>query len=800
MWRNYLKVAIRQLWRNKLFSILNVVGLATSMSVCLLLIMIIVNQYNFDSFHQKKEQIYRVISQINPLDEPLIKANDATAPVSLAEDLSEYGHLFEEIVPVRGIGGRLQVEDEFFTGEGLFVGDGFLRTFSFSLKSGDISSALTDPQSIILTEKTAQKFFGESSAMGREIVLAKAGVFIVRGVMENPPSNSHLQFEFLLPMKKYTSLNDEELQSLDTYDARSNNIKTQHLYVLLANKGLEKDFEEALNNIKNEYAQEFQSTHMLLTPQAIEDIVPSSDLRNEIGSALPVIIIYFLMILALIIIISAAFNYVNLSIARSLTRAKEVGLRKVSGANKLEIFSQFAGESVLLSIIALGVAVIFLELLIPAFASLGPVISDFVTLSHSFFIYLVFFAFAVLVGIIAGIFPAFHLASFQPIKVLRRFNQIKFSSKLSLRKVLITTQLTLSLALILITVTVLAQHNHVLKADLGIRVKNVANVFLDDLDYELFAQQVRQIKGVEEVSGSNMALLANTSSQALATFHQQTDSMNLAYAFVTPNFLRNMEVQLLAGNPFPEETSSTGGQLVILNEKAIDYMGYTTPEEAIGKSIVIDSTILTIHGVTKDFFQANIWFDPIRPFAFRYSPDNIAYANVKFQEANLEQSVAEMEKILYRLAPDQKVGFTFAEDQVYFLSRFFNAGSKVIGFVGFLAIVISCMGLLGMVIYTVEGKTQEIGIRKVLGAGIASVVWNLSRSYLVLLSIAIVISVPLIWFGADWWLQNFVIRISIGPAILSLGIGIMIIMGGLTIFSQTYWAAKANPIKSLRNE
>ena len=479
-----------------------------------------------------------------------------------------------------------------------------------------------------------------------------------------------------------------------------------------------------------------------LNRKLIEDVVPSMDLGNEIGVGTPRMVLYFLIALGIIIILAACFNYMNLSVARSLKRAKEIGIRKVAGAGKRDIIIQFLGEAMLIAFLSFLVALVLLEFLIPAFYGLDPFVSDVFYLKKSPQLYLVFFAFSLLVGLFAGIFPAFNISTFQPIQSIKQLTNVKIFSRIGIRKTLVTIQFALSLIFILTVIIVLKQQNKVLETDLGVDIENLMSVWLnDDVDYEVFAQQVQQLNGVEDVSASRFALLLGGDAQTKIVYGNQSDSMMLSFNHVSSNYVEQMGIELIAGKSFPHDTHSKGEQFVVLNEKATKQMGYATPAEALGQAILIDTLTLSVIGVTKDFHHDNIWFGKIQPFGFRHGGDYASTANIRLNGTNTSETIQAIHGIWDEFSPQQSIQSYFTDERVYYMSKFFKMGSRIIGFVGFLTILISCLGLLGMVVYTIEGRLKEVGIRKVLGASEGNLNWQLAKGFLVLLSIAILIAV-----------------------------------------------------------
>ncbi|MFK8007619.1 MAG: FtsX-like permease family protein [Saprospiraceae bacterium] len=800
MIKNYFKIAYRQLFKNKLFSALNIFGLATSLAVCMLIITVLYDQYSYDNFHEKEDGIFRVISAKVENGMPISQANMATTSLQLAEDLKDNYPFVKQTVRVAGVGGNFTQNEKLVVANknGYMVDHAFFDVFSFGWTAGDQATALQEPRTIVVTEE-----FVEDNVLGKDLIgefleFEDLGKFKVTGIMPTPPMRSHLRFKFLMSYATVETMTKEDLQKVEIYDF--DDIHRGLVYVLLDGKNNRPEFNNALTNIANNYASRDKRNKYLFESQALADIVPSRDLGNEPGLGTPQMVLNFLMILGLIIMLAASFNYMNLSVARSLKRAKEIGIRKVAGARKSDIITQFLGEAVLISFMSFLLAIGLLELLIPAFYALDPFVEEAFYLTKSPQLYLIFLGFSLLVGLFAGIFPAFNISKFQPLQSIQKLSNVKFFSQNRFRKGLVTFQFALSLIFILTVIIVLQQQKKVLDADLGIRIDNKMNVWLNnEVPYEIFAQRIEQIKGVESVSASWNPVMLGGMRSTTAIFNDQSDSIKLSFNKVSQSYLDNMEIELLAGKNFPENINSKGEQFVLLNEKAIRQMGFESPAAALGTSVSMDSVSLTVIGVTKDFYYDNIYFGKLNPFALRLG-NKFGVANISLSEANTSATIQSIHQALNEISPQESMTTFFTDQKAYHLSKFFRIGSSIIGFVGFLTILISCLGLLGMVVYAVEGRLKEVGIRKVLGASERNLNWQLAKGFFLLLAIAILIAVPLTFFLSNLWLQNFLIRTDITFWMIAAGVGIILFLAFVTILSQTHLAARKNPVNVLKDE
>lgn len=799
---NYFKIAFRQLTKHKLFSVLNIFGLATSLSVCMLLIMIVADQYGYDSFHANKDQIYRVITGKSEGKIPSTQATWATTSPQLAVDLKEAYPFVKNTVRIANVGGEFLIDGAIkeFQGNGFAADEDFFKVFSFEWLEGNQQAALEEPYSIVLTKELAEQFYPESNPLGQSIELTGLGHFKITGLMDDPPIRSHIYFDYLISFSTMSAMTAKDPASAYIKLDYENTWQTL-VYLLLEEQVKPAELDRALAITAADYSQRSEQYNFHFESQALMDVLPSQDLSNDIGIGTPSVVLYFLMSLGFIIILAACFNYMNLSLARSLKRAREIGIRKVIGARKKDVVLQFLGEAVLISLFSFIVALGLLELLIPAFLNIDPFISDVFYLKKSPGIYLAFLAFTLFIGLIAGIFPALNISKFQPIQAIQQLSNVKMFSRIGIRKALVTIQFTLSLIFILTVIIVQQQQQHILNADLGLNVNDMMNVWMNNekVDLDVFSQKVKQLKGVEEVSSAQHAILLGGYATTQVQFNEQQDSMDLCLNDVSENYLEQFEIELIAGESFPEGHQQKG-QFMIVNEQAVNRMGLKTPHEALGKMILSDTNAYTIVGVAKDFHHSNVWFDAIQPYALTNGPQFNSTANIHLTGLSTRETVDAIHNIWKELSPKVSISAYFTDARVYHLSKFFRMGSNIIGFIGGLTIIISCLGLLGMVIYTVEGRVKEVGIRKVLGASETSIIWQLSKGFLLLLGIAVLIAIPLAFLGANLWLQHFLLRIQLGPQIALIGIGILLFLGLLTIVSQTFVAARSNPVDTLRSE
>jgi putative ABC transport system permease protein len=798
--------------KNKSFSIINIFGLSLSISVCLLIISLITGLSEYDRFHSNYEDIYRVLSK---------KSNEATysatAPMPVRYKLmKDYPGIKKVVTFKRGFGGDASYEDTSVPLFGYFCSEELFNVFSFDLIKGNPDIALSDPFSVILTKESAKKLFGEEDPIGKIIRFSERGLVIagipnknkptyigdytVTGVMNELDGKTHLQFEILASLSTLPLL---ELQGKEsTLMGNWKNTNESYHYVLLDNHRDESYLQSILGQISNSPYAAQQKHSILLQTQPLSKITPGKMYRNPFSYRLPIQAIYFLALLATVVILSACFNYTNLSLAKSLSRSKEIGIRKVSGAVKYQIVGQFIGESVLISMVSLIIAIGILQFLQPAFNSLWFTRYINIDMSGNWTVYLIFFVFSVIIGIMAGIIPALHLSSFKPLNVLKDSHRMKIFSKITLRKTLIVTQFAASLFFIITTLLIYYQMNYLMHSEYGFNKENVLNVPLQGNNYEKFASLVKNHSDISGISGSSVVLTTGgTSYTYLKSVLDPNDSTGMSEIYADRNFVENMGLTILAGENFPERITNKYDHHILVNEVAVKKLGYENPQDLIGNSFMVQGMDdpLIIVGVLKDFHYSDL-IQGIGPLIMRDNPDNFRYANIRINPDNQTSIIPYIGEKWKEMDKDHAFEPQFMDQQIADSHAVIGDIGYIIGFISILAVSIACLGLLGMVIYITQTRVKEIGIRKVHGATIRDAIWVLSRDFLILMAIAIVIATPLSKLFNDLWLRQFAVHVKFGIEVLSAGILIITVLGIFTIFSQTLKSSKINPAETLRYE
>lgn len=790
---NYLKIAFRNLLRQKMFSFINIFGLALSMSVCLLVLLRIKDQLGYDKFHPAAERIYRITTKVTNKQGDVFKL--ATTPLPLVNTLQSDFNLIEKEVRLYPAGGHRS------TGGGkklsiysAFTDAAFFDVFGFTLQSGDPQSALVEPNSIVLSKETAERFFGTKAALGEMITVGQLGDFRITGIMDKPKGKSHIDFEAYISMSSVPLL--EKSGKLGSNLDSWNNGTAAYTYLLLKKSASQGQLNRAVKSISAKLVAQTKVTgkeNFEFAVQPFNKIILGEEMFYSLGNTGTRSKVLAEVAIGLIILISACFNYTNLSIARSLKRGKEVGIRKVNGATRLQVFMQFIIESVILSLLALVMAYVLLKTIWTD----SPLSSEFLPggAAPDLTLILWFLLFSIFTGLLAGVLPAWALSSFKPAEVLKNLSNIKLFGGNRLGKGLIVLQFTLSLVITLFAIIFYKQFNYMARLDPGYARNHIISMPVDANSYELMVHDLQQVNGVVTVSASSDNPGKDVTGTTSVNLQPGQQPIGMDYYFTDRNFISNMQLRLLAGSNFP----ANGERYVIVNEKALAQLKLSSPAEAVGKAIWLNDTLsLQIAGVIKDFYHRGVDL-PYRPLLLRYAPQEFRFLQVRTAADQPAALVAQLETVWKKYNPGESFSWSWwKEDQ--FKGQSAMDTVSMLAFLAFMAITIACLGLLGIVIYNTETRRKEIGIRKVLGAGVASVIILLSRKFLKLVFIAGCIAIPISYLAGYFFLNIFANRISPGVGIMLSGFAGILALAMLTIGAQVYKVAVANPVDSLRTE
>lgn len=814
MINNYFKVGVRNILKYKVFSFINVFGLAMAMSVCMLVITMLADQKRYDAFHVNRERIYRMNSSVTEGRNAY-----ATSPYPLADALkSDYQIVDETTVLIPDVGGDATYGQRIIDMRGYFAAPSFFEVFSFELQEGDKRTALTSPRSMVISTEMAKKLFGSENAIGKVIQFADRklpfpqrhdgvgaapvtwGNFTITGVIDESQYKSHLRFDVLVSSSSLPALVSES-KIADRINDWEGYFRC-YTFVMLKTGKSEEDLQIALNDlvsrkyagIKSDVVKGFH-----LTPEKLSD-VPLDLKGNDTNDRLPEMGYFILSILAGIIMLSACLNYINLSIARALTRAKEIGIRKVTGAGRLSLIIQFICESVITSLLALVMAVLMLMAIKPAFKSLW--VNKFLNfeLPELPSVYFAFIALAIITGIVAGWYPAFYISKYQPVKALKNLDSMK-NRKLGARKVLSVLQFVISLFFITTSILIYNQFSHFMHFDYGFKSSNIINIELQGADPEKLSNALKAVPDVEAISASDIIpATGRNNGMQLKRLATNDEFTNVDVIQADDHFIPNLGLKVIAGNNLPPSANASGQQVVV-NEAFTRKLGYSNPMDAIGAVFESnwDKEPVQVTGVVQDFrFNLLINRHEIEPLLMRNSPGSFMYLNVKVSSSDQKATIARLEKGWKTIDPVHDFKYAFFDDQLATTHEGIFDVVSIIGFIAMLAIIIACLGLLGMATYIAERRRKEVGIRKVLGAEEFGIAALLSRDFVIMLGISICIGAPLSYIINNFWLQKFPNRVEFGLGTVGLGVSALLALGLLTIASQTFRVSRTNPVESLR--
>ena len=792
MFRNYLKIAFRNLLRRKLYSLINVLGLALGMACCLLIILFIQDELSYDRFHEKAEQIYRV-AKIEKRNEGVVNyplVFPVVAP-KLQQD-------FPEVLNAVRFDPQLSVlvsrENKQFLEQRFFYADSSVfDVFTFPLIKGDPKIALKEPYTLILTEEMAEKYFGSEDPLGQTLSIDNRHDYKITGVLKNIPHNSHMKFDFLASMATEEAENPRygKLWAWSCYT-----------YLLLPRdyspSELEKKFPDFILRNRNEQAAKAWTFYL----QPLTKIHLYSNLSYEIEPNSDIKHIYIFSGIGFFILLIACINFMNLATARSSNRAKEVGVRKVLGADRSQLAKQFLGESLVFSFIALPLAVAVVEIVLPAFNALTNKAVTLSSLSHQA-ASLGLIGVVLLVGIISGSYPAFFLSAFHPSEVLR--GKLRAGVKSSFfRRILVVVQFAISIVLIVGTVIIYSQLDFIRNKKLGFDKEHVVVVRIEEPEmqkrYEPFRQGLLQNPGIVSVTGSTCFPGINPNlSPFVPEGAEDKEPLKLRHVLVDYDFIRTFGIEVKEGRDFSRDFQTDAKQAFVINESAAQEFGWET---SAGKKLTdLDLGSGYVIGVVKDFhFRSK--HQKIEPLILSIRPDEryIYFISVKYDQANARKILSFLQKKWKEYSPDRPLDYFFLDENFDKLYRAEERLSQIFSVFSFLAIFIACLGLFGLASFTAEQRTKEIGIRKTLGASAANIVLLLSKEFTKWVIVANALAWPLAYFAMNRWLQNFAYRISIGLWMFFLGAGLALAIAFFTISFQTVRAALANPIDALRYE
>lgn len=807
MLKNYLKVALRNLWRYKGYSAINIFGLAIGLATCLLILLFVADELSYDKFNKKADRIYRVDGDI------LFGGNQfilAVAPDPMGETLKRDFPQVEQYVRFRDRGGfRVKKGENFIQESKVIYADSTLfDVFTLPIIAGDPKTALTDPNSLVITEKVAEKYFNSIDVVGKMLTVNDTNNLRVSAVIKNIPTKSHFNFDFFLPM---SSLDESKKNNW-----LSNNFNT---YILLRDgadpSAIEKQFPALVQKYAGEQAKQFLNMSFeefekngnhdryVLTP--LTKIHLHSNKVAELSANGNIQYVYIFSAIAIVILLIACVNFMNLSTARSSNRAKEVGVRKVLGSERKNLVRQFLSESILISFISLLLALAIAIVLLPFFNRLSGKEIQLGLFSKPWLLPALALL-VLIVGVLAGSYPSFYLSSFKPISVLKGNLATGFRSSW-LRSSLVVFQFTISIVLMVGTVVIYKQLNFIRNKDVGFdrdKVLVLQNTYALGDHVKAFKDELLKQNDVEGITITGFQPTGSYRSDSPlypdASLDQKS-AVSMQTWYVDEDYLPTLHIKLLQGRNFSPQLK-TDSASIIINEAAAKLLGFKDP---LNKTLyyVTDLEKKTIQaykiiGVIRDF-NFNSLRQVVTPMALFIGTDkgNVA---IRFKTTDVTGFTARVEDQWKKMAPNQPFAYSFMDDDFNRIYDKEQRVGKIAMSFSIFAILIACLGLFGLVTYAAEQRTKEIGIRKVLGATVSNIVNMLSKDFLRLVFISMIIAFPLAWWAMNKWLMDFAYRIHIDWWVFAMAALISISIAIATVSYQAIKAALTNPVKNLRTE
>jgi ABC-type antimicrobial peptide transport system permease subunit len=785
--RNHFKVTLRKIQRQKGYTLINVSGLAVGLACCAIILLWVRNEKSFDSFHANRDSIYRLIKETRTNGKETL---DARIPFPLAETILGKIPEVKNYTRYQGVDGwKINYGDKFFYNDFLSTADSsFFEIFTFPFVKGDPKTALTDRNSIVVSESMARKYFGDDEPMGKVLTMHQGRyTFTVTGVIKDVPKNSHLRFDCIIPIVNFWEWWDG---SQDGWG-----MIMFYTYLQLQPNSSPGSVGPKIADVLNDNVPQQKAG---IRMQPLMDIHLRSnfgwDLDNFDQGSQSTLTIFILAAMGVLLL--AMINFTNLATARSSSRTREVGLRKINGARRREIIGQFLGESVVITFLALLLALVIVYLLLPLFSNLAGKQIAFAGLFEPQ-LFLLLISVTLVTGILSGSYPALFLSSFQPVRVLKGEILSGGKSQAVLRKTLVVFQFSLTLFLIIGSAIANRQLKYIREKDLGMDTRNIIiteayfrdyqsakSIFLSNPD--ILSMTLSDPPNIDQRGISNVSWEGKEPGTVIQFFPVNVD----------PDYLKTFGVKMAAGRFFSEEFSTDMTESLVLNEAAVRAMGRSSP---IGEKITIGRQTYVVIGIIKDFHQTSLR-KPVEPMILRFT--NSTSLCLRINPARIQETISFIEKTKkgYNPDPDKPVRYEILDERI---NKFYNSEKKVESILSVftvIALFTACLGLIGLASFMAEKRTREIGLRKIFGASVGGMVWLQSWELSEWILISGVIAGPLAYWAAKDWLSSFAYHFNPGIGILLVTLSVTLLIAIVVVGYQSLKAAMANPVDSLRHE
>jgi putative ABC transport system permease protein len=787
MLRNYLKIAIRNLTKNSVYSFINISGLSIGIASSVLILLWVADEYSYDTFHKNYNSIYKLYQ--NQEWQQGIGTGNAM-PYPLKEVIKDRTNAIKHVVMTNwGEGNMLEVGERRLNKMGLSASEDFFKVFSFNMVRGDPNTALNDPTSIVITESTAQAFFENQDPINQLIKIDNGQELKVTGVIKDLPKQSAFRFDYVLPFGYLESTQGWVHNSKDNWNNNS-----FPMYVQLQENTTEAEVNTAIQDIIKENNSKAPTAKLFLHP--ISKWRLYSNFENGKNSGGLIDYVQLFTAIAIFVLVIACINFMNLATARSERRAREVGIRKSVGSRRKQLIFQFLGESIMITLISFLVAIVLVEILLPSYNLL---VNKNISIDYGNpLIWLTALGLILVIGIFSGSYPAFYLSSFQPVKVLK--GKINLGKGVSTpRQVLVTLQFGFSIFLIIGTIIIYQQIMHVKSRDMGYDRENLIQIWTNnelEANFQTIREELLRTGVVEAVCKSNSPITSIFSNNEIE-WEGKISEQRVAFSTIATeyDYTETMGIKMLVGRDFSRDFNDSSS--TVINQAAVDLMAMDNP---IGQKIKMNGRDLEIIGVMPNVVMGSP-YQPVEPMTLIFDPEWSSTITVRLNKTpDLNASVETIQSVFKKHNPTYPLWYRFADSDFEKKFSDINLISRLAGIFASLAIVITCLGLLGLAAFMAEQRTKEIGIRKVMGASVASLVLLLSKDFSKLVIFAFAVSAPIGWWFINDFLKRYPYRVDVawwvlaGSGVVALGLALLIVS------TQALRAARANPSQSLRSE
>ena len=788
MLQNYFKIAIRSLLKNSVYSFINITGLCIGIACSVLILLWVSDEYSYDRFHTNYHSIYKLY-QSQQWAQGIGTGN--SMPFPLKETIKEKSSQIKHVVMTNwGEGNMLQVGEKRLNKLGLSASEDFFKMFSFEMIKGDPNTALADPSSIVITESTAKAFFDDEDPINQLIKVDNGQELKVTGVIKDVPKQSFFNFEYVLPFAYY-----EATQSWVRYSKDNWNNNSFQMYVQLQPEATEAEVNNSIQNMIKDNNPKAPTAKLFLHPMSKWRLY--SNFENGVNSGGMIEYVRLFIAIAIFVLVIACINFMNLATARSESRAREVGIRKSVGSRRKELIFQFLGESILITFISSVLAIVLVELLMPAY---NLMVNKTISIDYSNpWLWSIAMGWVLMIGIFAGSYPAFYLSSFQPVKVLKgKVNVGKGAT--TPRKVLVTLQFGFSIFLIIGTIVIYQQIMHVKNRDMGYDRENLMQIWTNgelETNFQTIREELVRTGVVKAVCKSNSPITSIFSNNEVQWEGMPTDQrVSFATIATEYDYTETMGIKMLEGRDFSRDFKNDS-MAVIVNQAAVDLMAMKNP---IGQKIKYNDQDLEIIGVMPNVVMDSP-YQPVEAMTLIFDRDWSSTITIRLNKTEkLGESIDIVEGVFKKLNPTYPFEFRFADTDFEKKFSTINLISRLATIFASIAIIITCLGLFGLAAFTAEQRTKEVGIRKVMGASVSSLVMLISKDFSRLVILGFLISGPLAWWFLNNFLERYPYRISIMWWILPLAGATALLLALIIVSTQALRAARANPSQSLRSE